>query len=351
MLLKKIQINNFRNIKNCFLEFNDNINYFVADNAQGKTSFIEALYFLSHNKSFKTKNIKNIILTDNSKLLLKAIIDNKKIILSRDAVDKKNTIFIDNQKILNSSILNKQIPIQLIAPDKGFLVGGDNKNKRYYLDWGVFHVEQDFLKLYKKSKKIQKNINNLILNKNYTQLNVWFAEFAKVNIVLNNLRSNYLSELQEILKNGFFDSFISNADNFQYKFNNGLPTEVKTEKDIYDFLLRNKEKIIKNKYLKYGSHLASIDFSFKSKKEQQLSRGQQKILSIIFWLSQVKHLTQKNIIPIILIDDISSELDNQKIKIIIDFLKKLKTQVFITSINPISEDFYHIKNGEIVYNK
>jgi DNA replication and repair protein RecF len=350
MIIKKIQINNFRNIENCFLEFNENINYFVGNNAHGKTSFLESLYFLGHNKSFKTKDSKNIIQKNKEFFSIQAIVNDKKIKIKKTLNNKNNDIFIDNQKVLNSSILSKQIPIQLIAPDKGFLVGGDNKNKRYYLDWGMFHVEQGFLNFYKNSKKIQKNINNLILTKQTNQLDIWFKEFAKVNQILNNFRNNYLQELKEIINDDFFKILNLNKKNFNLKFNNGLPSGVENENDIYNFLVKNKEKILKNKYLKYGSHLANIDFYFDEKSENQLSRGQQKNLSIIFWLSQIIHLTKKNIKPVVLIDDISSELDNGKIEVILKFLEELKIQTFITSINPISEDFYKVENGEIVYN-
>jgi DNA replication and repair protein RecF len=350
MIIKKIQINNFRNIENCFLEFNENINYFVGNNAHGKTSFLESLYFLGHNKSFKTKDSKNIIQKNKEFFSIQAIVNDKKIKIKKTLNNKNNDIFIDNQKVLNSSILSKQIPIQLIAPDKGFLVGGDNKNKRYYLDWGMFHVEQDFLNVYKNSKKIQKNINNLILTKQINQLDIWFKEFSKVNQILNNFRNNYLQELKEIINDDFFKILNLNKKNFNLKFNNGLPSGIENEDDIYNFLVKNKEKILKNKYLKYGSHLANIDFYFDEKSENQLSRGQQKNLSIIFWLSQIIHLTKKNIKPVVLIDDISSELDNGKIEVILKFLEELKIQTFITSINPISEDFYKVENGEIVYN-
>jgi DNA replication and repair protein RecF len=354
MFIEKIQINNFRNIQHCFLEFDNTINYFVGNNAQGKTSIIEALYFLGHNKSFKEKNIKNIINNNQKNTSIQAIVDSNKISITKYNKNTQNTYnntTINNKKILHSSILSKTIPMQIIAPDKGFLVGGDIKTKRYYLDWGVFHVEHSFLDIYQKSKKIQKNINTLINNNQIQQLDVWFQEFAKINHTLNTLKTTYLKQLKTTTTKGFFSDLLLDITAFDYKIDNGLPSGINTEKDIYDFLIKNKAKIIKNKYLKYGSHLTNISFSFEGVCENQLSRGVQKTLSIIFWLIQVMHLSQKNITPIVLIDDISSELDNEKIQIILSILQKIQAQVFITSIHPINDNFYHIKNGEIVYNK
>jgi len=355
-VVKKIQINNFRNIENQYLEFKDGINYFVGNNAHGKTSFIEVLYYLGHNKSFKTKNIKNIIQNNKEEILIQAIFKDKKIKFKKN---KQQTIVeVDNKKINNTSFLTKLIPMQLITPDRGFLVGGDNKSKRYYLDWGVFHVEQEFFNLSKKYKKIQKNINALISqktlkNKDRDVLNIWFAEFADITAKINTIRLGYLKELKAINTNDFFKKIILNLESFTYSFNNGLPNDIKDiKKDIYNFLIKNTEKILKNKYLKYGPHLATIDFYFKKNDEKKLSRGEQKTLSIVFWLTQVLHLISKGINPIILIDDLSSELDKEKIEVIINFLEKINTQTFITSINPINNSpFWNIKNGEIVYNK
>ena len=356
MSIQKIQINNFRNIENQFLEPKKGINYFVGNNAQGKTSFIEAIYYLGHNKSFKTTSIKNIIQNGKNEIFIQAIFKNTKIKLKKN--NKNTFVELDGKKILNSSFLSKLIPIQLITPDRGFLVNGDNKNKRYYLDWGVFHVEHKFFELSKKYKKIQKNINTLINTKQFKledkiQLSLWFKEFAKITTSINNIRINYLIDLQKINTSDFFKNIIVNLSSFKYVFNNGLPLGIKNnEEDIYDFLIKNTDKIIKNKYLKYGPHLATIDFYFNNNKEHQLSRGEQKTLSIVFWLTQVLHLTKQGIEPLILIDDLPSELDKDKIKIIINFLEKIKTQVFITSIKPINDcSFWNIENGEIVYNK
>lgn len=104
----------------------------------------------------------------------------------------------------------------------------------------------------------------------------------------------------------------------------------------------------------YGPHRASIDFYLSKKNEGFLSRGEQKKLSIVFWMLQVLVLAKDNSDPVVLIDDISSELDQEKINSILDFLTNLNIQIFITDIgnkdlplNPKKTNIYLIKNGVI----
>jgi DNA replication and repair protein RecF len=112
--------------------------------------------------------------------------------------------------------------------------------------------------------------------------------------------------------------------------------------------------LLKVKHLNYGSHKASIRFSLNNKNECFLSRGEQKTLSIIFWLTQVLLLVNLKTKPVVLIDDLSSELDNKKINVILQYLKALKVQTFMTDIGhnldvikSINPRIFQIDNGVI----
>ena len=104
-----------------------------------------------HNKSFKTRNIKNISTFNKNKFQLVSKLDNNIIKIIRSKT--KNDIFVDDNKIKNTSSLSYLLPIQLISPDKGFIIGSEPKNRRYYLDWGMFHVEHNLLNDYKNNVK------------------------------------------------------------------------------------------------------------------------------------------------------------------------------------------------------
>jgi DNA replication and repair protein RecF len=348
--IDKIFSHNFRNLNNDLIEFDSKINLFIGDNTAGKTSIIELIYYTLHNKSFKTTNLKDVIKHKEKSLAIQALIKNKQIEINK-TYDK--SIININKQQTNTIGLNKLLPCQLISPDRGFIVGGSNNNKRIALNWGLFHVEHSFAKLFTDYKKIHKNINFLIANKQKQDLSIWFKYLAEIITKINQKRQNYIQELQNINTNNYFDSTKMDLTNFSYTFNNGLSKSVtNTTDDIYNFFMQNIDLILKNKYLKYGIHLANIDFYLDEINEKNLSRGQQKTLSLVFWFKQVLHLISLGKKPIVLIDDIAAELDNNKIELVLNFLSKNNIQSFITNINKINYDakIYNVKSGKIEYN-
>ncbi|CAC9435126.1 DNA recombination and repair protein RecF [uncultured Gammaproteobacteria bacterium] len=356
-VINKLSIHQFRNLHTQHITPCKTINLFIGKNAQGKTNLIEAIYYLGHNRSFKTKTLKEVTRFKCSKFQLSAEINEYLIKLEKS--NNKNTVTVNQQKINNTSQLSQILPTQIITPDKGFIVNSTPKNKRSYLDWGVFHVKPESTKVFKNYNKILKNINTLLANHQTNELNFWFLELAKVSIIINKNRVDYLQQLKQTLfseQTKILDTLIDSLNRFDYQFSSGWPKEVDAtnEQSIYQYLNKNTSSLLRVKHLNYGSHKANIHFLFNGKNECFFSRGEQKTLSIIFWLAQVVLLINLNIKPIVLIDDLSSELDNTKINIILHYLKDLKVQTFITDIshnlsiiNHINPVVFQVCNGEI----
>ncbi len=333
-VIQKLSINQFRNLDCPLVEPSPNFNLLIGDNAQGKTNFIESIYYLGHNRSFKTKNLNQVIAFDRHAFQLQAQVDQNRLNIEKSR--KKNKININNKSVKNTSELTQFLPIQIITPDKGFVVGGNPKNKRSCLDWGVFHVKPELSTVFSDYKKSLKNIN-FILSKNTNQnIEQWLFQLAKSAQLININRNNYIEKLkQHVNSNQFSDlsSLCQTIQTLDYQFHHGWTKEVDgfDEKDIYRFLLKQT----KFKYLNHGSHKAKLTFVFENRSEDFLSRGEQKTLSIAFWLMQVSLLSSQGKPPIVLIDDIASELDTKKLKTVFDFLQKLKLQIFITNLKKI----------------
>ncbi|SFV85439.1 DNA recombination and repair protein RecF [hydrothermal vent metagenome] len=287
--------------------------------------------------------------------------DKNKIKLEKSKI--KTSVIINQQKVSNASKLSRLLPIQIITPDKGFIVNGTPKNKRSYLDWGVFHVKPETVKAFKDYNKVLKNINSLLGKNQTNELDFWFLELAKFSAVINKNRLDYLQQLKETLFSDqikSLDTLINSEEQFNYEFLSGWPKEVNAinAQNIYQYLQKNTTLLLRIKYLNYGSHKANINFTFGKRNECFFSRGEQKTLSIIFWLAQVVLLINLGVKPIVLIDDLSSELDNTKINIILQHLKALKIQTFITDISHnlatiehIQPTIFQINRGEITLQK
>jgi len=333
--IKKIHILQFRNIKDQYIKPNKDINIFVGGNAHGKTNLIEAIYFLGHNRSFKTKNLKDLIPFNKKNIKISAEVGNSQVILERSK--NNNNATVNKQKINNNSTLTHLLPIQIISPDKGFIVGGAPKLKRSYLDWGVFHMEPTMLQTYKSFSRALKNINTLFSGGDNRQLDYWFFELATLSVEISLARTNYIERLSKKIERPFLfktnKSFNLNKPP-SFLFNSGWTKDVNSldQEMVYGFLKKNTNSFAKVKHLNYGPHKATIDFILDNQTESYFSRGEQKILSIMFWAAQVLMLTDAGVFPVVLIDDVSSELDKQKTNLVLDCLLGLGVQVFLTDI-------------------
>ena len=354
-IIEKLHILRFRNLDNQYLEPSANINLFLGGNGQGKTNLIEALYYLGHNRSFKSKNIKDVVPFEKEFLQIDAVVDGVRVLLKKSK--NKNTILFNQKKASSNSELTHLIPTQIISPDRGFVVGGTPKLKRSYLDWGVFHLNPGILKTYKSYNKALKNINTLLTN-NTKQLDHWFAQIAKLSVEISSARFDYIQKLKQTpfapLK-----ELIKQNNKFDFLLKSGWTKDTNhlDQESIFKYLVKNRDSFAKIKHLNYGPHKATIDYCLNNQNEQLLSRGEQKKLSMFYWIMQVLMLVELNIKPIVLIDDISSELDQEKINSILGFLTKLDAQIFVTDIGnkPLPVDkkratIFQIDKGVIVKN-
>ena len=356
-IIEKLHILRFRNLDNQYLELNKNINLFIGSNGQGKTNLIESIYYLGHNRSFKTKNIKDVVPFEKGFLQIKAVVDDVSVSLKKSK--HKSEIIFDDTKVSSNSKLTHILPTQVISPDRGFVIGGTPKLKRSYLDWGVFHTNKDILKTYKSYNKVLKNINTLLSTNNYKQLEEWLSQIAGLSVEISLARNNYIENLKTTLKKDLASpvtSFVGVNKGFDFTLQPGWTKDVDylNQREVYSYLINNKRLFFKNKHLSYGPHKATLDFSFDKKNENHLSRGEQKKLSTVFWMLQVLFLVKTGVKPIVLIDDISSELDQNKINETLSFLTQLDVQIFLTDIGnktlPLDTkktSTYHIKKGVI----
>jgi len=328
----------------------------LAETAKGKQTSLRLYTIWATTALLNQKNIKDVVPPEKKFLQINAVVDDVHVLLKKSK--KNNTILFDQQKVSSNSMLTHLIPTQIISPDRGFIVGGPPKLKRSYLDWGVFHIKPNILKTYKSYNRVLKNINTLLTNNNTKQLEHWFAQIAKLSIEITSARAEYIQKLKQT---SFFPlkELIQQNNRFDFLLKPGWTrdTDHLDQESVYKYLINNRDSFAKIKHLNYGPHKATVDYYLNNQNEQHLSRGEQKKLSVFFWLMQVLLLVDLNIKPIVLIDDVSSELDQEKIDSILGLLTELGVQMFVTDIGnkPLSLDkkkasIYQIEDGVICIN-
>ncbi|WP_413700822.1 DNA replication/repair protein RecF [Psychromonas sp. KJ10-10] len=162
MSLNKLVIHQFRNINSANLTFNNKINFIVGQNGSGKTSFLEAIYFLGLGRSFRSHLTSRIVQHEHKEFTLFSEIQQQGLATPIGLQKSKNG---DSLLKINGAVSKKlanlthYLPIQLITPESSTLLSGSPKNRRAFLDWGVFYHDPNFYHNWARIKRLLKQRN------------------------------------------------------------------------------------------------------------------------------------------------------------------------------------------------
>lgn len=356
MHLLQLQIQNFRNLCKVNFEPVDGINLITGENASGKTSLLEAIYYLSHLRSFRTHQITDLINRHSTQLQLVARIytdSNNQIPLGIQRSRNKLEVRINRQAVKRVADIAAQFPVLAIHPDSYKLITGSPSQRRQYLDWGVFHVEQDFFGVWQRYKRALLQRNAALKSKqDDAYCSLWNKELFDMASYIDQLRDRYLKNLQPylfVLINLFFKEAT-----VEISYKRGWDSEVGL-----DYLLKTEIKRDRYKgFTQYGPHRAEIVIKVDGQSAQTgISRGQQKTLVALLRLAQAQQFTESTGRSCVLLyDDLAAELDASHRKKILDVLVKMKIQLFLTAIEPgqidlsawANKKLFHVEQGQLI---
>ncbi len=355
MRLTQLQIKNFRNLKDVNLVPVQGVNLILGNNASGKTSLLEAIYYLSHVRSFRTQYVTDLILRESAYLQLVAnikTVENNTVPFGIRRSRNKSEIRVNKQPVKRVSDIAAQFPVLAIHPDSYKLITGSPSQRRQYIDWGVFHVEHGFFKAWQRYKKALLQRNAALKSKQkYDVCQLWNNEINKTAHYIDQLRQQYFNKLlpyfQQLTKQFFSDEIVD----IEYK--RGWSSDC----DLIVLLENNLQKERMRGYTQYGPHRAEINIKVNGQSAQTcISRGQQKLLVALMRLAQAMQFTeatQKSCV--LLYDDLPAELDLYHRKLILSVLSQMNIQLFLTAIEKNQIDLsaweikkvFHVEHGKI----
>ena len=335
MHITQLKIKGFRCYESLDLNFDHRINVFSGANGAGKTSVLEAIYFLSTGKSFRSKRNKNLIKHSSDELTVFAQYSDQqmkvnKVGVTLDKLLKKN-IKLNTHKINNQSEIAHTLPVVSIDPDSYLFLDKPPQYRRSFLDWLVFHVKPEYLKIWSSVSRCQKQLNTLYKEKSLDQLSHWEALYVEYAEQLNLMRQSTFNQLRALINNKI-QLIIPELAAVQLTFYQGWSRE----NSLSEQLIKDREKNLNYGNLNQGVHKMDIKNSINHKSaHESLSRGQKKLISIIYYLSYIELLSsQLNINPILCLDDIDAELDEQKTSVLCEFIQNSHNQAFISTVDP-----------------
>lgn len=331
MIVKSINLENFRCIKNAAIELGDGVNFFFGENGSGKSSLLESLHILATGKSFRTSKIENIKNFENNYFSIFSKIKRKGI-ENVIGLKKEKSFFdirINSENINRLSDLVLHFSILTFHANSIKLIEGEPIYRRRYIDWWLFHSDPIFYAEWLRYQKILKH-RNAALRTDYEFLGTWDEALAESGEKINSLRlsavENMMIELNYLLK--YNENFI--FSNFSWKYYFGWSKE----ESLYSSLKRNFPRDAQYAFTSVGPHRSDLRLFFQGKDAKEtLSRGQQKTLSLLLLMALASlHKKVLNETPVFLIDDLSSELDVNHRRHLMDQIVDFGGQILVTAV-------------------
>lgn len=367
MILRKIKLVNFRNYKNFNISFQKNINIIIGDNAQGKTNILESIYTLALTKSYRTTNDSNLIRLNQEKFIIIGETKDEKVFkkLSLELYKGNKVAKINDNTINKISDYIGNLYVILSSPDDLQMIKGSPSERRNFLNIEISQLSSNYIKKYNEFNKILK-MRNDYLKLLYTNS---LCDYNYLDILTDNLidreveiyieRNNFINRINkyitDIYKNitGIKDLKIVYETNVE--FNNFEFAEIKNV--LKEKYRKNQQREIAMGMTLYGPHRDDFTFTIEGNDIKIYgSQGQQKLAFIALKFSEIPIFEEKTgTKPIILLDDIFSELDKTKKNKLIQYIDN-DYQVIITSndTKDISKkilkdaNIFKIQDGKII---
>ncbi len=366
MILLSLELHRFRNYQKVSIEFDKKRNILSGKNAQGKTNILEAIYLLCISRSFRTKYEKETIKFEEDSCSIQGEfkLDNglDRTVIFHYSREAGKQLSINRKRITKLSEYIGQFPIVLSSPEEYNLTSGPPAERRRFIDILLSQVSVKYLHHMQDYYQIVKQRNSILNERKYdyhqknTLLGPWNESFIEKGSWIIWERMKFLDRLNLLVKDIYTNLTNSNEQvNLSYATNFNV-VDLETLKKSYQNKLESlcKAEVEQGNTL-IGPHRDDFIFLINDKELRKYgSRGQHKTVLIALMIAEYKLIKEKVMeTPILLIDDLFSEIDHSREMKILSYLNELG-QHLITSTFEFSEiksdvhaKFFQIKNGQI----
>ena len=351
MPLTWIQVEKFRCLSGVELELDPRFNLFVGPNASGKTSLLEALFFLGRGRSFRSRRLDTLIQQGEKAFLVvgRCVEGETTTTLGIRGERGGTEIRIGGRPAQSAAELAEHFPPQVIDPEIHKLLEEGPGRRRRFLDWGVFHVEHAFLATWQRYHKALRQ-RNAALKQDLPDASViaWNVELAEAGEALAGQRAVYLDRLAAPL--AAMSQRLLGLD-ASLTYHRGWPDD----QALGEILARDIVRDRKYRATQHGPHRADVVVRAGGQAaKDRVSRGQQKLLAAGLTLAQLQ--VQEGDRPgrsALLLDDPAAELDAANLGRLLECVRELPVQLLVTSLRadvaglPGAGRLFHVERGKV----
>lgn len=350
MRVTRLRLADMRRFSEAELVPGPGLNLITGDNGAGKTTLLEALHLMAYGRSFRCRVRDGLVRQGAAALEVfvewvegaaagdpigAAPRGGAPARLRRAGLRHSGNAWsgrLDGADVAHLGELCAALAVVSFEPGSHALVTGGSEGRRRLLDWGLFHVEPDFLPLWRRYARALKQRNVLLKQRAAGLLEPWEHELALAGEAITRHRESHLASWEPLLQAGMA-AFLPAAGVVGLGFQPGWRRE---ELPLADALLLARERDLAAGYTTVGPHRADwrVDYE-RIPGREALSRGQAKLSALALLLSQAEHHARlRGAWPVVALDDLASELDSRHQRRVLDWLLQTGAQLFVTGTAP-----------------
>ena len=355
MQLINLRIRNLRCLTELSIDLDPGFNVFSGANGAGKTSVLEAVFLLSHARSFRSGAREALLQRGATGLSVFAELrhgDDRCTKLGLGREGPRWQARVDGATVSLGDLV-RECAVVCFEPGSHALIAGGAEERRRFLDWGVFHVEHDFLIVWRRYQRALKQRNTLLRSASLPDdalFEPWEVELAQTASLIDDQRHRYLDALRPRL-NEHAHGVLPELGDVDLRYRRGWPDEI----DLADHLAMSRMRDRGRGHTTAGAHRADWSIAFEhAPLREHLSRGQEKLTALACLLAQASlHAERCGTWPIICLDDLASELDQAHQAAVVAQLAGVSAQVLITGtevpepLRPHTTRMFHVEQGDL----
>ncbi|MDP2326053.1 MAG: DNA replication/repair protein RecF [Gammaproteobacteria bacterium] len=349
-VITEVQLGSFRCFESANLAPGAGFNLISGGNASGKTSLLEALYFLGRGTSFRTSRSEAAIRFDDDRCTL----------FARLGVGLTNRVGLEVSRSEGLSIrvdgspgtradLARALPIQVLDPASHELVSGPPAGRRQFLDWGVFHVEHAFLPAWQRYRRALQQRNAALRSRSGAAAWHWDEGLIADGETVDACRRRVLALLQPGIQ-AASDRLLGADVELSYQPGWGADTG-----SLAEALASSRERDLQMATSTVGPHRADFRISVRTRRARDtVSRGQEKLVAAALTLAQVELVARsREQTVVLLLDEPGADLDRAHLVRLLGAVADAPVQSFVTSLDPggvtlpAGARAFHVEHAEV----
>lgn len=328
MKLEKIKLNNFRNYGKEEVSFSDRVNIFIGENGQGKTNLLEAIYILSTGKSFKTARFGEMIRFNEDFFRVEGFFDEERSVSIAVDRNKKKKIRIDGDLIKRNSEMMENFYSIIFSPEDLRIIKDAPKLRRSFIDREICQLDRLYFEnlvmynraLFQRNAILKEQGGELLLEAFDGELERYGREIIKSRRKHIKDAAPFFRDIYDKMCQGREEAFIEYSPNVE-------------EYQFADLLVSKRDKEFRMKTTLVGPHRDDLKIIINGRNGRVYgSQGQQRSAALALKLASIKMIEKiKGITPVLLLDDVMSELDQGRQEYLLSATEDIQT--FLTTTN------------------